>query len=100
METDLGLDKNLRLLDGLSSNSIRINYDIGNSASLGFSPEDEWSAYGENIFNIHIKDRSLNGPTVRLGLGNANFEAVHQGLKQNNYLGNWVLQTAHCNNKR
>ena len=36
-----------------------INYDCGNSASLGYNPEIEIKEYGHRIKNIHIKDRKL-----------------------------------------
>ena len=45
--------------------------DIGNSASLGLNPLDEFEAFGDRILNVHVKDRVLGGTTVPLGLGNA-----------------------------
>ncbi|MCP9451758.1 MAG: sugar phosphate isomerase/epimerase [Nitrospira sp.] len=71
-----------------------INYDIGNSASLGFDPEEEIGAYGHRIVNVHVKDRILGGTTVPLGSGHANFRAVFRALKYCGYSGNFILQTA------
>jgi len=71
-----------------------INYDIGNSASLGFTPEAEISTYGHRILNVHVKDRLLGGHTVPLGLGEADFKTVVAQLKKANYLGNFIMQTA------
>lgn len=71
-----------------------INYDSGNSTSLGFDPDDEFNHYGERIVNVHIKDRELNGPTVRLGLGDTNFSKVFKNIKKFNFKGNLILQTA------
>lgn len=71
-----------------------INYDIGNSAALGFNPQEEFAAYGQHVFNVHVKDRVLGGTTVPLGAGSANFEAVFAALAQINYRGNFILQTA------
>jgi L-ribulose-5-phosphate 3-epimerase len=71
-----------------------INYDIGNSASLGFNPVDEILAYGSRIVNVHIKDRVLNGATVPLGTGNADFPTVFATLASSGYEGNFILQTA------
>jgi hexulose-6-phosphate isomerase len=71
-----------------------INYDIGNSASLGFDPKSEFEAYGERIINVHVKDRLLGGTTVPLGTGNANFDLVFNHLKDIGYRGNFILQTA------
>lgn len=71
-----------------------INYDIGNSAALGFDPVEEIGAYGARIDNVHVKDRVLGGTTVPLGTGNANFPAVFRALKRSGYAGNFILQTA------
>jgi L-ribulose-5-phosphate 3-epimerase len=71
-----------------------INYDIGNSASLGFDPVEEIRAYGQRILNVHVKDRLLGGTTVPLGNGNANFPVVFNELKNVGYSRGFILQTA------
>lgn len=71
-----------------------INYDIGNSAGLGFDPVKEIAAYGDRILNVHIKDRILGGTTVPLGAGNANFDGVFTALAKVGYRGTYILQTA------
>jgi hexulose-6-phosphate isomerase len=71
-----------------------INYDIGNSAALGFSPAEEIAAYGDRILNVHVKDRILGGTTVPLGTGNADFPTAFDALKRCGYQGNFILQTA------
>ena len=71
-----------------------VNYDIGNSAALGFSVNDEFARYGGRILNVHIKDRLLGGTTVPLGEGNAEFNAVFAKLFECDYSGNYILQTA------
>ena len=73
-----------------------INYDIGNSASLGFDPELEFAKIGDRIINVHIKDRVLGGGSVSLGAGNANFDLVFKLLQEFSYSGNLILQTARC----
>jgi len=75
-----------------------INYDIGNSAALGFNPQEEFAAYGPRVINVHVKDRVLGGATVPLGSGSANFDAVFAALSQSNYQGNFILQTARAAN--
>ena len=54
--------------------NITVNYDIGNSAALGYDPIEELDSYGDKISDIHIKDRTLNGGPVVLGEGDADFE--------------------------
>jgi hexulose-6-phosphate isomerase len=71
-----------------------VNYDSGNSASLGFHPRDEFAAYGGRVVNVHIKDRVLGGTTVPLGSGNADFPALFQSLAAQHYAGLFILQTA------
>jgi len=83
-----------RFIDRLPSDRFGINYDIGNSAALGFDPRDEFAAYGSRIVNVHVKDRVRGGTTVALGSGNAGFELVFSELKNANYSGNYILQTA------
>jgi len=70
-----------------------INYDIGNSASLGFRPAEEFASYGDRIINVHVKDRKYLGPTVDLGCGDADFKLVNDLLNEIKYKGNFILQT-------
>ncbi len=87
--------KNLaRFLARLDAEFFGINYDIGNSAALGFIPSKEFEAYGNRIVNVHIKDRPFGGTTVPLGTGDADFESVFSFLASVNYKGNYILQTA------
>lgn len=71
-----------------------INYDIGNSACYGFNPDKEFQAYGEKIINVHIKDRKVNGPTIPLGMGDAEFKKVFKLLRSFKYNENLILQCA------
>ena len=71
-----------------------INYDSGNSASLGYDVSNEFKHYGSFIKNIHIKDRIRNGNTIKLGMGNANFNKLFKNIKRIRYKNNLILQTA------
>ena len=73
---------------------VKVNYDSGNSASLGYRPSEEFAAYGERIGSVHIKDRKLGGGTVPLGSGDADLGAVFTGLKVIGYSGDFILQVA------
>jgi len=75
-----------------------VNYDTGNSASLGFDPAEEWRLYGHRVLNVHIKDRPLGGTTVPLGEGNCDFAACFQAMAKAGYSGNFILQTARAAN--
>jgi len=92
LETDLAPQPFLDLLKKLDSNRITINYDIGNSAALGYHPVEELNTYGSRISDIHIKDRILGGGSVVLGAGNADFENFFKKLKEINYKGPIIMQ--------
>jgi len=83
-----------RFIARLEPGLFGINYDIGNSASLGFDPVEEFAAYGPRILNVHVKDRMLGGTTVPLGTGNAKFATVFAELSRLSYRGDYILQTA------
>lgn len=93
-ESDLGPAELAEFIESFDPTTFGINYDIGNSAALGFDPAEEIAAYGARIVNVHIKDRVLGGTTVPLGSGNANFDRVFAALSRARYDGNYVLQTA------
>ncbi len=93
-ESDFAPDPLASFIDKFPRDSFGINYDIGNSAALGYSYFDEFGAYGHRIDNVHVKDRVLHGATVPLGTGNANFPGVFQALHNLGYTGDFILQTA------
>lgn len=94
LETDLDPDCFAGLLAQLPHPLIKVNYDSGNSAGLGYEPQEEFAAYGARIGSVHIKDRKLHGTTVPLGSGNTDFDAVFSGLAQLRYSGDFILQAA------
>jgi hexulose-6-phosphate isomerase len=73
---------------------VRVNYDSGNSASLGYDVRDELAAYGERIGSVHVKDRVRGGTTVPLGEGDADLPALFAGLARLDYDGDVILQVA------
>ena len=92
LETDLDPFDFSYLLSKLDSTSIKVNYDIGNSASLGYKPDEEFSAYGSKISDLHIKDRILGGGSVPLGEGDANIKKCLQLLEQYDFAGPYIMQ--------
>ncbi len=94
LETDLAPKLFKELLLSFNHPNIKANYDVGNSAALGYDITEELIAYGNLISNIHIKDRKFRGSTVPLGSGDANFELFFSFLKQINYRGDFIIQGA------
>ena len=88
LETDLNPLDFINFIKKINSKNIRVNYDIGNSASLGFDMHKEIKSYGHLISNIHVKDRKLNGGSCILGTGDANLEKFFSYLQKipKNYL--------------
>jgi L-ribulose-5-phosphate 3-epimerase len=94
LETDLSPIAFKELLEQIDLDFVQANYDIGNSASLGFDPKEELNAYGQRILNVHVKDRKLGGTTVTLGTGNANLDLVFKELNEISYSGGITIQAA------
>jgi hexulose-6-phosphate isomerase len=94
LETSLPPARFAALLAELPHPLLKVNYDSGNSASLGYSVVEEFAAYGDRIGSVHIKDRVRDGGTVPLGQGDADFPALFAELKRLGYANNFVLQVA------
>jgi L-ribulose-5-phosphate 3-epimerase len=94
LETDLPPERFARLLAEFDHPLVRVNFDSGNSASLGYDVREEFATYGARIGSIHIKDRVRGGGTTPLGTGNANFDALFECVEQIHYAGDFVLQVA------
>ena len=100
LETSLNPDDFKALIEEINHPLIEANYDIGNSASIGYDTEEEVSKLGKWINNVHIKDRLLGGGTVPLGEGNANFDLFFKTLNKISYKGSFILQTARGDDDR
>lgn len=74
--------------------ALKVNYDMGNSASLGFDSTEEIAQLGPYIVNVHIKDRVRGSGTVPLGRGDTDFPAVFAALRAAGYSGDFILQAA------
>jgi len=94
LETDLNAKEFKKLLEKIDLDHVKANYDIGNSASLGYEPFEELENYGHKILNVHVKDRKLGGTTVPLGTGNADIKGVFEKLNEIGYEGGITMQAA------
>jgi hexulose-6-phosphate isomerase len=94
LETSLPPHRFAKLLGEIPHPMVKVNYDSGNSSSLGYKPDEEFAAYGSRIGSVHIKDRILGGSTVALGTGSADFKALARCLATVNYQGDIILQVA------
>ena len=94
LETSLAPAPFALLLSEIGHPRVKVNYDSGNSASLGFKPAAEFAQYGRYVGSVHIKDRRLNGGTVPLGEGDTDFIGLFSALAAVNYRGDFILQVA------
>ena len=93
-ESDFTPHELARFIGRLPADTFGVNYDIGNSAALGYKPEEEFAIYGPRIVNVHVKDRVLGGTTVPLSTGDADFLTVFRLLREAAYAGYLIMQTA------
>ncbi len=94
LETSLDPKRFASLLSKLAHPYLKVNYDSGNSASLGYDIREEIAAYGDRIGSVHIKDRIRGGGTVPLGTGGAEIPVLLSHLFRIGYRGDFVMQIA------
>jgi hexulose-6-phosphate isomerase len=94
LETSLSPAGFAELLARTAHSGVKVNYDSGNSASLGYRPREEFRAYGNRVGSVHIKDRLRGGGTVPLGTGDTDFEELFAALAAVRYAGDFILQVA------
>jgi hexulose-6-phosphate isomerase len=93
-ESDLRPQALAAFIAKLPREQFGINYDSGNSASLGYDPAEEVAAYASRILNVHVKDRLRGGTTVPLGTGAADLARTIRLIEESGYSGQYILQTA------
>ena len=93
-ETDLPPARFAELMQRFNHPLVRVNYDIGNSASLGYDPNEELTTLAPWLGSVHVKDRVLGGGTVPLGTGNADFPTCFRLIRQAGFAGCFILQAA------
>lgn len=94
LETSLNPVRFAELLAQIPHPLLKANYDSGNSSSLGYDPREEFTAYGDRVGSVHIKDRLKGASTVQLGKGDADFPALAESLRKVAYGGDFILQVA------
>ncbi|SDR81917.1 sugar phosphate isomerase/epimerase family protein [Bradyrhizobium canariense] len=93
-ESDLPPAELAQFIAKFPSDVFGINYDIGNSAALGYDCGEEIAAYAPRIRNVHVKDRARGGTTVPLGTGAAELAKAIRLIEGAGYSGQYILQTA------
>lgn len=97
-ESDLPPRELADFIAAFPADTFGINYDSGNSASLGYDSAEEIDAYAPRILNVHVKDRIRGGTTVPLGTGNGDLPKTIRLIERSGYKGQYILQTARAPN--
>jgi L-ribulose-5-phosphate 3-epimerase len=92
LETDLAPSPFHKLLSQFQNPWVSVNYDVGNSAALGYPFEEEFELYGTRMTDVHIKDRVLGGSSVILGKGAAKIDAVLSQIGKSKGHKHFVMQ--------
>ena len=98
-ESDYPPRRLLKFIRNFDSEFYGINYDLGNSASLKYDINEEFKFFGKYIKNVHLKDRLINGNSVRFGKGNANFNRLFCNLKKIRYNNALIFQSSRATQK-
>lgn len=93
-ESDFAPAELARFIARLEPARFGINYDMGNSAAMGWDAAEELATYGGRVTNVHVKDRIRGGTTVPLGTGACDFARVFTALAAAGFGGTYILQTA------
>ncbi len=76
------------------SPAVRVAYDAGNAAVLGYDVVADCQLLGEALGQVRVKDFSAQGQRVSLGQGMVPFPALAQALGERGSPRWWVLETS------
>ena len=72
---------------------VRVCYDTGNIVPLGYDVGEELRDIGGVVAHVHVKDKTRDGESVRLGTGGSSFPDVVRALAEIGYSGAFTLET-------
>ena len=84
IESWLNAEQHMAILDRVGSNAVKVYYDVGNSAKMGYDIYKEIRFLGKNICEFHAKD--FDG---LYGKGGVNFPEVRRAMDDIGY-GGWI----------
>lgn len=94
IECDLPPPALRAFLSSVGEQLVKANYDIGNSASLGYEPRQELPMIGAHLGSVHVKDRKRGGGTTPLGTGDADLTEAFRQIKAAGFDRWLVMQVA------
>lgn len=93
LETELPASEYRRLVEGARHAALGVYYDTGNAAAKGFDAAEDIATLGHLLCGVHLKDRTVGGPSVPLGNGAVDFDAVFSALSVARYTGPLVIES-------
>ncbi len=98
VETEMAASELKDFIYSFNHPNIGVYYDIGNMVSMGVDVTREIEFLGDLICGVHVKDRKINGGSVPIGSGDANFPDIFSALKKIGYSGPFIMQGARDTN--
>ena len=92
LEMSLPGDTIGRFLEKIDHPRLKVNYDTGNSTSLGYDLVSEIERLQSLIVDVHIKDKKYYGESCLLGEGDTDFDVAFEAFARINYRGPFLLQ--------
>ncbi len=89
LETALEAPELVHVIESIGSDSVKVYFDIGNTASKGYDVVQEIKTLGGLIAQVHVKDH----PARTLGEGDIDFGGVIGALEDTGFDGYLVLET-------
>lgn len=93
IESDLAADQLCGLILRANSPTLGAYYDVGNATAAGFDAAAGVRVLGPLLAGVHVKDRTIAGGSVPLGLGDADFAGCFAALAEVGYAGSLILET-------
>jgi sugar phosphate isomerase/epimerase len=93
IENTLSADDNVRILDRIQHDAVRVYYDAGNSTDNGYDVAAEIRRLGDRICQFHFKDGRHY-----LGEGRVKMEPVAEAIRAIGYRG-WIVLETSCPSK-
>ncbi len=84
LENTLSAEDNVRILDKIKSDAVRVYYDTANSTFNGYDVPKEIRWLGDRICEFHFKDRML------LGQGEVKYSPIRDAVRDIGYKG-WII---------
>jgi sugar phosphate isomerase/epimerase len=90
LETSLDAASMIPVIEAIGSSKVKIYFDTGNCAALGYDVVQEIAQLGGHIVQSHIKE----APTDRmLGDGDIDFQSVIDSFKRIGFSGYLIFET-------